>query len=294
MGKEHGSHWEYGYDPPCKRTSEAHDRFFSEERRLVNVNTSENRSEPESLQLGIVLRRSSVALGVGCLKDGAKDRVTEQRLNYVKKPSPHTHIDGDPGKDSRKGNIDHSYGHPKNCKDWIPEQLAVMSAHSVEKYKAERPSGFEALAKELRKSSVPIPNGPHIPLDGVSSLQSAFTPKWQPMAENLASTLGKDLRASHIDLGGGAPRPGQHWMSMQQDDMTRHAQQKFANRKQAGFDDLAVELRKSNVPLAGAPTSEFMQRSSHMLAKGSHHFQPRRSVGWNHPGMRAAGSSMKE
>lgn len=58
---------------------------------------------------------------------------------------------------------------------------------------------------------------------------------------------GAELRSTHIDLAVGMPKSGKDWSSVAHTAMSSGEDQKWACKKQEGFESLGEELRKSNV-----------------------------------------------
>ena len=77
------------------------------------------------------------------------------------------------------------------------------------------------------------------------------------------SEVGKDLRASHIDIANGAEKSCGHWRAVQTSEMAQNAREKFSCRKPEGYYHLIAELRKSSVPLgANLVDPQFQQPQS--------------------------------
>jgi len=72
--------------------------------------------------------------------------------------------------------------------------------------------------------------------------------------------LGVELRKANIDMAFGVPKTAAHWTAVNRDEMSRHAAAKFACGIPEGLGHLAVELRKSSLPLCELP-AKFKQLS---------------------------------
>mmetsp|Transcript_33110 Transcript_33110/g.83771 ORF Transcript_33110/g.83771 Transcript_33110/m.83771 type:complete len:227 (+) Transcript_33110:113-793(+) len=104
--------------------------------------------------LSVELRKSSVSLSDLSIAPGK----SEQKLRYAMPPpfnQAKSYADT-LGKDLRASHYDMSNGREKIARDWMSAQQAEMSRHVREKFDCEKPSGMDALSKELRKSSIPL------------------------------------------------------------------------------------------------------------------------------------------
>eukprot|EP00930_Biecheleria_cincta_P021123 TRINITY_DN15723_c0_g1_i2.p1 TRINITY_DN15723_c0_g1~~TRINITY_DN15723_c0_g1_i2.p1 ORF type:complete len:225 (-),score=45.93 TRINITY_DN15723_c0_g1_i2:97-771(-) len=156
----------------------------------------------------------------------------------------------DNGDDLKASHIDMAVGVPRTCSHWQAAQSAEMSRNAAAKFSCEKPKGFEQLGEELRKSSVTFSDR-KLPEQLTEQKRSFGQPEYIEQAASYAASLGKDLRASHIDVANGRDKNCGHWQGMQKFEMHEYAKEKFACKKPAGFDHLIAELRKSNVPLGG-------------------------------------------
>jgi len=208
---------------------------------------------------GTVLRQSHVRLGTKCLA-APPGQTSESRTNYVAKPFAKSANFNHLGAELRKENIDHAYGHVKTCSHWTAVDREEMSRNALEKFACAQPTGFQHLAKELRKSNLPIKDLRALPR-ATSETRMQYVEKPYSKQESYAETLGKDLKASHIDIAQGHEHNTKNWVPVMHSALNANQEEKWACAKPAAFDQLGVELRKSNVPLAGAG-EDFMMRKA--------------------------------
>lgn len=253
----HAVHWEFG-NSKVNFESETTERFMSEGRDKIVRDAIRERKEPESMQLGKLLRKSHIALSHRPDREVAK---TETKMRFVpqKIEIAESYADTN-GAELRKSNIDLAVGQSKSGKDWKSVQTSEMSATEGEKFACRKPQGFEQLGAELRKSNVVLHAGRHdfrsrsLPIHR-STTHLAYVPRSGGAQENLASSLGVELRTSSIDVafGGLHKNSASHgtpsWQSQQHGIMASHQESKWAARRPAGFEFLKKELQKTNVTL---------------------------------------------
>eukprot|EP00927_Polykrikos_kofoidii_P061985 TRINITY_DN56806_c0_g1_i1.p1 TRINITY_DN56806_c0_g1~~TRINITY_DN56806_c0_g1_i1.p1 ORF type:complete len:275 (-),score=42.03 TRINITY_DN56806_c0_g1_i1:169-993(-) len=254
MTREAKHHWKLGYNQDNNNQSEAMERFMSESRRRVVVDAIMNTKPSESLRLGEQLSRSHLRLGTKCLS-APPGAMSEARDRYVPMKLAPADL-GDRAAALKKTSVDNAYGHPKNCALWKAVDKEELSRHAAEKFACQPPSGFQELAKDLRKSNVMLSELPskHRPwdLNPRSEQKSNYVPGPSTVQAGFAATLGKDLRASHYDVAGGKERNCSEWVPTLKASQQDHQDEKWNCRKPKGFEELGVELRKSSVPLAGS------------------------------------------
>jgi hypothetical protein len=254
--REHVVHFQFGFSN-FERQSETTERFFSQARNKEVMAAVAKKETPESLKLGTVLRQSHVRLGTKCLA-APPGQSSESRMQYTAKPQSKSANFNHLGAELRKANIDHSYGQSKTCSHWTAVDREEMSRNAVEKFACETPQGFQHLAKELRKSSLPIKDLREQPKATTES-RLAYVEKPYSAQQSYADTLGKDLRASHIDIAQGHEKSTRNWVPVCHSALNANQEEKWACEKPSAFDQLGVELRKSSVPLSGAG-DDFMMR----------------------------------
>lgn len=271
MTREQGHHFQLGYGVGVGKglgQSETAERFFGEARRQEVLASMSKKEAPESLKLGITLRQSHVRIGTKCL-DARPGQTSEQRTQYVnfgekgKKSSNFNHL----GAELRKENIDHAYGHVKTCSHWTSVDREEMSRHAKDKFACEMPSGFQHLIKELRKSNLPLTDPRPMPRTQSES-QFQYTEKPYSAQASYAATLGKDLRASHIDIAQGHAKTTRNWVPVCHAALNDNSETKWACDPPDPAElqrriQLGIELRKSSVPLSGAG-EDFMMRGPTM------------------------------
>lgn len=105
------------------------------------------------------------------------------------------------------------------------------------------------LGTTLRTSSVAL---------GMRTLSGPINPKSEardryrqfPIVRTIGfQHLGEELRKANIDHAYGQDKGCSHWKPAGQDEMSKHAAEKFACGVPQGFQHLAKELRRSNVPM---------------------------------------------
>eukprot|EP00440_Ansanella_granifera_P072657 gb/GFBE01078844.1/.p1 GENE.gb/GFBE01078844.1/~~gb/GFBE01078844.1/.p1 ORF type:complete len:233 (+),score=54.70 gb/GFBE01078844.1/:1-699(+) len=177
---------------------------------------------------------------------------TETKMAYIQHPSYRRQASVENGADLKASHIDLSVGESRSGKHWQSALTAEMSRNAADKFNCKQPGGFQQLGAELRKSSLSFGDR----ADGGSAHETEQKARYGApppveQATSFADTVGKDLRASHIDIANGRDTRASHWQSMQSSEMAEFAKEKFNCRKPAGFDHLIAELRKSSVPLGG-------------------------------------------
>merc|ERR1712225_6750 len=133
-----------------------------------------------------------------------------------------------------------------------------MSRHAKDKFEAKQPTGFRHLIKELRKSNLPLTDPRPMPR-AQSEVQFQFVEKPYSAQASYAATLGKDLRASHIDIAQGHEKTTKNWVPVCHGALNDNQEAKWSCKQPDAFDQLGIELRKSSVPLSGAG-EDFMLR----------------------------------
>jgi len=246
-------HWELG-NSKLTYESEANERYMSANRDKIVRDAVRARKEPESLQLGKMLRKSHIQLS----HDKDKVALTESRIRFGPKKGELAEA-FDLGPELRATHIDLGVASDKSGKEWTSVMKSTLASNSDKKFACAKPQGFEQLGEELRKSSVMLHAGRHdfrSPTQPVrmSESKSAFDIK--PISKTLgfAATLGKELRTSSIDVAYGVEKTCNHWQSAQHAVMGADLNDKFACKKQKGFEHLAVELRKTSVTLGSDHT----------------------------------------
>lgn len=242
-------HWEYGLDA-VRWESETTERYMSEKRNQEVRNAIRGQKEPESMQLGKLLKKSHIQLSHRPDLEPAK---TETKMRFVPKRSEAQGLARDPA-ELRKSHIDLAIADSKSGKAWSSVLKSTMSDSEDVKFKAERPKGFEELGEELRKSSVLLHAGRHdfrsqsLPVPR-STQKLSYDPK--PISKTLgfAETIGKELQVSSIDVAAGEKKTAAPWQSHQHAIMGDQNDKKWACEKPKGFDHLIAELRKTNITL---------------------------------------------
>jgi len=214
--------------------------------------------EPESLQLGKMLKQSHITMSH--IKD--KEVARSEAKNRFVGAKAETSAAEDAARlkvanDPKACHIDLSVGCSRSSKAWSSNLKATHGANENEKFACKQPEGFQFLGEELRKSNVTLHAGRHdfrtrsLPTNrSESNLQYGKAP---PMSQTVgfADTLGKALRTSSIDAAFGSlnPAPTQGWHSQQHVIMAQHSDQKWNCRVPDGFAHLKKELQKTNVTL---------------------------------------------
>mmetsp|Transcript_18907 Transcript_18907/g.44874 ORF Transcript_18907/g.44874 Transcript_18907/m.44874 type:complete len:238 (-) Transcript_18907:66-779(-) len=175
---------------------------------------------------------------------------SQTKQAYIKHPSYQRRAAVENGADLKSSHIDLAFGASKSCKHWSSALTEEMSRNQDEKFNCKKPEGFEFLGAELRKSSISFGERSEENLLSHQKQQFTAPPKVKQMA-SFADTVGKDLRASHIDIANGADKSSSHWKAVQTSEMAQFAREKFECRKPEGYCHLIAELRKSSVPLGG-------------------------------------------
>ncbi|CAK9036446.1 Hypothetical protein (Fragment) [Durusdinium trenchii] len=175
---------------------------------------------------------------------------TETKEAYIKHPRYQREKMVENGDDLRAPHIDLAFGASKSCKHWVAALTDEMSRNEYDKFHCKKPDGFEALGAELRKSHISFGERSEVGAQSHQKMAFGAPPKVAQMA-SFADTVGKDLRASHIDIANGAEKSCGHWKAVQTSEMAQYAREKFSCRKPEGFYHLIAELRKSSVPLGG-------------------------------------------
>lgn len=158
-------------------------------------------------------------------------------------------LSGEVMKELRTSHIDLEFGSDKTSKSWQAQQSGDLSKHAPAKYQAKKSHEARAIGAELRKCNLCFSD--RTSATGVSEKAARFP--GHPavdQAPELARLLGKDLKASHIDLSNGSSRDVSDWHSMCGFQMSLYEEAKYANRRQDAA-DLSF-LRKSSVPLGSA------------------------------------------
>jgi hypothetical protein len=265
MTREQRHHFHLGFSS-YERQSEAKERFFSEARAGEVTRAVATKETPESLKLGTVLRQSHVRLGTKCLA-APPGQTSEQRTQYVEQPRSKNVNFNHLGAELRKANIDNAYGHEKKCNHWTSVDREEMSRHAADKFACRIPSGFQHLQKELRKSNLPLQDPRPVPRSQ-SETRSKYVEKPYSAQQSYASTLGKDLRASHIDIAQGHEKHTRSWVPCTMASLDDHHEEKWACKQPEAFDQLGIELRKSSVPLSGAGEDFMMRKPTVGMPRG--------------------------
>jgi len=181
---------------------------------------------------------------------GSEPGKTEQQIQYVKQNGgPNIGNEEELKARLRKPNIHLAYGQASGCETWMAVQTEEFSRAEDAKYECKPPADSAERIAELRcsKVSFDLPGG-HGPR--TSEQKSRFIDHQNAdQVVNFAETLGKDLRASHIDIANGGVKSTDQWRGVGGEEMSRHAKDKFQCEKPSGFEALSKELRKSSVPL---------------------------------------------
>mmetsp|Transcript_1245 Transcript_1245/g.1554 ORF Transcript_1245/g.1554 Transcript_1245/m.1554 type:complete len:290 (-) Transcript_1245:144-1013(-) len=234
--------WQLGYRNDVEYESEAGHHFFSDARGQLMREACSKKEEPESLQLGKELRKSHIQLSYV----GGSLGKSESKLRYT--PLPYAKCES--CKAIKSNNIDLAVGESKSTTGWAPVGRSDLALGSAEKFSAIKPKAFEELGHELRKSSIPIRMDDAIVMDkGTrSEAKSQFTRKPIYGVDNYSKTLGKDLRTSHLDFGGG-DRSAAAWRGLGTESMNCGEAEKFSCQRPEGFDELGVQLRQTSIDL---------------------------------------------
>jgi hypothetical protein len=244
-------HWELG-NTPVKYESETTERFMSENRNKILRDACRNKTTPESLQLGKLLRQSHIQLSHRPDRESAK---TETKMRYVpqKIEMAKSYAETN-GAELRKSNIDLAVADPKSGKEWKSVLKSTMSASEDAKFACKKPQGFQELGEELRKSSVLLHAGRHdfrspsLPQHISESKRQFHTMPLSPTV-GFSETLGKELRTSSIDVAYGAEKKADHWQSQCHEIMSNNSAEKWSCKQPEGFYHLIAELKKSNITL---------------------------------------------
>jgi hypothetical protein len=112
------------------------------------------------------------------------------------------------------------------------------------------------LGKELRSCSWSLGSKCVAPPPGqTSESRTRYGPK-PPIEKTTGfAHLGVELRKANIDHAFGQPKSAAHWSSMQAEEMSRHAGDKFGCAKPEGLGHLGKELRKSSLVLHEIPAT---------------------------------------
>jgi len=243
--------WEHGF-AKVKYVSETSESFMNEQRDKEVRAAIMARTEPESKQLGKLLRKSNVKLSMHPTGFGE----SEKQLRYVDMMGQLESSESYANiriAELRKANIDLSVGEPKTCSHWSSVLKATHSENADQKFACGKPEGREDLVAELRKSNVLLHAGRHdYRQDTVPVPRSMQTTSYdeKPISKTLgfAETNGKLLRESNFGIGNVAdPKTCSHWQSAQHKVMVDNMGKKFACEKPKGLDHLILELRKSNI-----------------------------------------------
>lgn len=242
-------HWEFGHSK-VQFESETTERFMSENRDRMVREAIRCKEEPESLQLGKVLRRSHIQLSH---RPDQQPPKSEARTRFEKRQAdPSKSFADTNGEELRRSNINLAVAPGKT--EWSSVLKSSIAQGSDKKFACEIPQGFEELGVELRKSNVLLHAGRHdfrstsLPVHRSES-KSQFGPKPASPTKSYAESLGKELRTSNIDVACGGSRTSADWRSQQHSTMLEQNDDKWACRKPEGFYHLIAELRKTNVTL---------------------------------------------
>lgn len=243
-------HWKFGDDKVNYESQNG--SMMSEARDQVVRAAIRARKEPESLQLGKMLRKSHIQFSHRPDREFAR---TEAKMRFVPQKIEVSEGFGDSnGAELRATHIDLAVAGNKSGKEWESVLKSTMSASEDVKFACSKPQGFAELGEELRKSSVLLHAGRHdfrsqtIPVNRSESTRQ-YCPQPISQTKGFADTLGKELRTSSLDLAAGVPKTGSHWQSQQHAIMAGHNDKKWACKRQEGFDNLIAELRKTNITL---------------------------------------------
>lgn len=213
--------------------------------------------EPESLQLGKMLKQSHITMShikdKEVARSEAKNRFAGQKSETsAAEDAALLKVANDP----KACHIDLSVGCSRSSKAWSSNLKASHGANEDEKFACKQPEGFQFLGEELRKSNVTLHAGRHdfrtrsVPSTrSEAKLQYGKAPPMSPTV-GFADTLGKALRTSSIDAAFGSLNPApNNWQSQQHTIMGQHSNQKWNCRVPDGFAHLKKELQKTNVTL---------------------------------------------
>jgi len=245
-------HWELG-NTKVQYESESVEKFMSENRGNAVRAAIRGRQEPESLQLGKLLRKSHIQLS----HSSEQETRTEAKMRFVPQKIDMAESFADTnGAELRKSNIDLAFGVPKTGKEWLSVNRATANDNADAKFAAKKPKGFEMLGEELRKSNVLLHAGRHdfrsasVPIPR-SEARSQFIDKGPSPTVGFAETLGKELKTSNIDVAfGSLSKPNAtQWQSQMHAIMANKNDDKWACKKPEGFYHLIAELKKTNITL---------------------------------------------
>uniref|UniRef100_A0A7S1MLL4 Uncharacterized protein n=1 Tax=Alexandrium catenella TaxID=2925 RepID=A0A7S1MLL4_ALECA len=152
----------------------------------------------------------------------------------------------------RQSHWDLAFGSEKTGREWQSVLTEQMSSNLESKFGCSKPEGMKGIASELRRSSIALSCGNLVAYQ--SEQHSRYQPNNGRPAESYSDLLGKDLRASHIDIANGQDKSTRTWRGVNKGDMSQHAREKYQCEKPRGFEELSKELRKSSVPLGGLNT----------------------------------------
>jgi len=243
--------WEHGFDKVNYQSVTSH-THMSDERDKIVRDALRAREEPESMQLGKVLRKSHIQLSHRADLQPAN---TESKSRFIKRPAEMAQSFSDAnGAELRATHIDLAVAGSKSMKDEHSVLKNSMSQGSDQKWACAKPHGFEELGAELRKSNVLLHAGRHDFRTTALPVHQSETKLQYPekpiCAEvGFGATLGKQLRTSSIDVSYGVPKTCTDWQSAQHAMLGDNMKSKWACKKPEGFYHLIAELRKTNVTL---------------------------------------------
>lgn len=252
-----GTHWEFG-NSKVRYESVTTESHMSEARDKICRDHCRAKTEPESLQLGKLLRQSHIQLSHRpdreVAKSEAKTRWTPQKIEVVEGFAATN------GAELKKSHIDLAVGDSKSAKEWVSDLKGKMSAAEEEKFACKVPQGFQHLGAELRKSSVLLHAGRHdfrsggLPVHR-SEANRAWSTKEISSVTSYSETLGKELRTSNIDLGPGNEKTYKGISGQTHSIMADQNDKKWACKQPEGFYHLIAELKKSNITLGSDATA---------------------------------------
>lgn len=250
-----GTHWELGLTK-VRYESETAERFMSESRDKEVRDAIRAKKEPESLQLGKLLRQSHITLShrpTPLAKSEAQLRWVPQKIEVAESFADTN------GAELRKSNIDLAVAESKSGKGWSSVNKSTAESCADQKFACKQPEGFQSLGEELRKSSVLLHAGRHdfrsasLPVHKSESKRE-FHPHAISSVQSFADTLGKELRTSSFDYSYGVSKSSAGWQSQQHQIMGGCQKEKWACKQPEGFYHLIAELKKSNITLGSDRT----------------------------------------
>jgi hypothetical protein len=209
-------------------------------------------AKPGAFSIGKQLRSSSIAVGFEKSRENAgKVSITETKQKYIEQPLGGNQ---DPAENLKRARalmdsrIDLAAGGDKSCREWQSDLTDSFAANADAKFAAKPRPPIDG--SYLRKSEVTLGAHPTGPVDYETETKTQFAAPFEPeRAVNYGSTLGKELRAHSWDHNEEMVKTTTKWRARQSEEMAKKADEKFNCVKPTAFDQLAKQLRKSNLYL---------------------------------------------